>query len=148
MPASTTTEIKQVIQKNVNYDVASWKALQSKTKLRLERPTAWSPGFVYDEFYPYTLNTTEGKRSLAAVVVARTPQGGYWSIQAMRWLSPPAIENPSGKELINGVEYLYFYQGDRLHMVAWKRNKTLYWVLNTLSNELSERDDARHRDFL
>ena len=32
---------------------------------------------------------------------------------------------------------MLFYQGDHLHMVAWKRNGTLYWVLNTLDNQLS-----------
>jgi hypothetical protein len=55
----------------------------------------------------------------------------------MRWLRPPAIENPNAKQTINGTEYLLFYQASRLHMVAWERNKTLFWVLNTLDNELS-----------
>ena len=132
-----TPAVTQTLQQRVNYDVAGWKALQSKTTVPLERPTAWSPGFVYSEFFKYSVETTAGKRSRAAVAVVRTPQAGYWSIQAMRWLSPPVIENPSSKEVVKGTEYLYFYQGSRIHMVAWKRNRTLYWVINTLNNELS-----------
>jgi hypothetical protein len=32
---------------------------------------------------------------------------------------------------------MLFYQSDHLHMVAWKERGTLYWVLNTLDNQLS-----------
>ena len=53
------------------------------------------PGFTYDQFRNYSIKTTEGKRSAASVAVVQTPQYGYWSIQAMRWLDPPAIENPN-----------------------------------------------------
>lgn len=134
---SSTGTTQYYLQKGANYDVAGWKALQRTTKVRLERPTAWSPSFVYDEYYAYRLTTAEGKKYAAAVAVVKTPRWGYWSIQAMRWLNPPAIQNPSSKEIVNGVEYLHFYEGNRLHMVAWKRNKTLYWVLNTLDNQLS-----------
>ena len=100
-------------------------------------PSAWSPGFTYDEFRDYNMKTTEGRRSAAAVAVVSTPMGGYWSIQTMRWLSPPAIQNPNSTQLIDGQKYLLFFQADHLHMVAWKRNGTLYWVLNTLDNELT-----------
>ena len=55
----------------------------------------------------------------------------------MRWLDPPAIENPNTTRKIAGRTYMLFYQGDHLHMVAWKERGTLYWVLNTLDNQLS-----------
>lgn len=125
------------LQKNQRYDAAAWKAFAAKTPLHLEMPTAWSPGFTYDEFRPYGIKTTEGKRSAAAVAVVNTPMGGYWSIQAMRWLDPPAIQNPNSTQVVAGQEYMLFFQADHLHMVAWKRNSTLYWVLNTLDNQLS-----------
>ena len=100
-------------------------------------PTAWSPGFTYDEFRAYGIKTTEGKRTAAAVAVVTTPMGGYWSIQAMRWMDPPAIQNPNSTQVIAGQAYMLFYQADHLQMVAWKRNGTLYWVVNTLDNQLS-----------
>ncbi len=129
---------RQTLLKDQNVDQAAWQALAQKSPLPLEMPSSWIAGSAYDEFRAYRLTDTKGRHSAAAVVVARTPGGGSWSIQTMRWLTPPAIENPNGKRMINGTEYLLFYQGDRLHMVAWKRNKTLYWVLNTLKNELTD----------
>jgi hypothetical protein len=71
------------------------------------------------------------------VAVVATPTGGYWSIQTMRWMDPPAIQHPNSTQLIDGQKYMLFFQADHLHMVAWKRNGTLYWVLNTLDNELT-----------
>jgi LCP family protein required for cell wall assembly len=133
----TTQEPEQALVTNQDYDAASWRAFAQKTPLRLEMPSAWSPGFTYDAFRAYSITSTEGKRSAAAVASVRTPSAGYWSIQAMRWLDPPAIQNPSGRQLVGDTEYLLFYEGQHLHMVAWQRNKTLYWVLNTLGNELS-----------
>jgi LCP family protein required for cell wall assembly len=132
-------EVQQTLQPNANQDLIAWQTLSGKTKLPLEMPATWVSGCVYDEFYAYTLTETSGRKSSAAVAVARTPAGNYWSVQALRWLSPPAIANPNGKETINGQEYLLFYQGKKLHMVAWKRNATLYWVLNSINNELSEK---------
>jgi len=128
---------QQTLQKNQRYDAAAWKAFAATTPLHLEMPTAWSPGFTYDEFRAYGIKTTQGKRGAAAVAVVTTPTGGYWSIQAMRWMDPPAIQNPNSTQVIAGQEYMLFYQADHLHMVAWKRNGTLYWVLNTLDNQLS-----------
>ena len=128
---------EQTLEKNQNYDAAAWSDFATKTRLHLEMPTAWSPGFIYDEFRAYSIKTTEGRRSAAAVAVVATPMGGYWSIQTMRWMDPPAIQDPNSTQRIDGQKYMLFYQADHLHMVAWKRNGTLYWVLNTLDNELS-----------
>jgi hypothetical protein len=130
-------QLQQTLQKNQRYDAAAWKAFAAKTPLHLEMPTAWSPGFAYDEFRAYGIKTTEGRRTAAAVAVVSTPMGGYWSIQAMRWMDPPAIQNPNSTRVIAGQPYMLFYQADHLQMVAWKRNGTLYWVVNTLDNQLS-----------
>jgi LCP family protein required for cell wall assembly len=132
-----TEQPEQTLEKNQNHDAAAWSDFATKTRLHLEMPTAWSPGFTYDEFRAYSIKTTEGRRSAAAVAVVATPMGGYWSIQTMRWMDPPAIQDPNSTQLIDGQKYMLFYQADNLHMVAWKRNGTLYWVLNTLDNELS-----------
>lgn len=130
-------QAQQTLQKNQRYDAAGWKDLAAKTPLHLEMPTAWSPVFAYDEFRAYGIETTEGKRTAAAVAVVSTPTGGYWSIQTMGWMDPPAIQSPNSTQVIAGQKYMLFYQADHLHMVAWKRNGTLYWVLNTLDNQLS-----------
>ncbi len=128
---------QQILLKDQKVEWATWQGLDAETPLRLQAPTAWASGFTYDQFRDYAIETTEGKNSAAFVAVVRTAQSGYWSIQAMRWLDPPAIRNPSARQRIGGRTYMLFYQGDQLHMVAWKERGTLYWVLNTLDNQLS-----------
>jgi LCP family protein required for cell wall assembly len=128
---------QQTLEQDVRYDAAAWADFATKTPLPLEMPAAWSPGFVYDGFRAYSIKATNGRRSAAAVATVRTPSGGYWSIQTMRWTHPPAISDPDTTRVVGGTKYLLFYQGEKLHMVAWKRAQTLYWVLNTLDDELS-----------
>lgn len=115
----------------------TWKLTDAATPLRLQAPVAWPAGSVYDQFHNYSIETTDGRRLAASVAVARTPLSGYWSVQAMRWLRPPAIESPTGTKKVGGRTYMLFYQGDSLHMVAWRERGTLYWVLNTLDDQLS-----------
>lgn len=131
-----SVEPQQTLEQDVRYDAAAWAESAAQTRLPLEMPTAWSPGFSYDEFRTYRIKTPTGT-SAAAVAVARTPSGGYWSIQTLHWARPPAITDPDAAKTVKGTKYLLFYQGDRLHMVAWSRNGTLYWVLNTLDDEIS-----------
>jgi LCP family protein required for cell wall assembly len=128
---------QQTLDKNQKVDWATWQEYDKQTPLKLEAPTAWSSGFTYDQWRNYSIETTDGKHSAASVAVVQTSQYGYWSIQAMRWQDPPAIQNPSGTQTIGGRKFMLFYQGDHLHMVAWKERGTLYWVLNTLDNQLS-----------
>jgi LCP family protein required for cell wall assembly len=130
-------QVHQTLEKNQKVEWSSWQELDKRTPLRLEAPTAWSSGFTYDQFRNYSVETTEGKRTAASVAVVQTSQYGYWSVQAMRWTDPPAIQNPNSTQTIAGRKYLLFYQGDHLHMIAWKEHGTLYWIINTLDNQLS-----------
>ena len=130
-------QAQQTLEMDQKYDWDTWRATDAETPLKLQAPTAWSPGMTYDEFRNYSIVTTEGKRSAASVAVVRTPLSAYWSIQAMRWKNPPAIQNPDATRSVGGRKYMLFYQGDHLHMVAWRERSTLYWVLNTIDNELS-----------
>ena len=136
LPTEQGTQPAQTIEQDQQYDLASWQQLDAATPINLQMPTVWSPGLGYDEFRSYKIETTGGRMANAAVAVGTTPEGGYFNIQAMRWLDPPAIDNPDAKRVVDGTRYLFFYQGEHVHMVAWRRGNTLYWVLNTLDNEL------------
>ncbi len=118
-------------------DTAEWRQLARKTKVKVFMPTTWVSGYSYDWTMSrtYTIPTGHG-RAAAMVVCATTPTGGYWQIEEMRWTDPPAIASPDGVRVVGGVRYLQFYNGTQLHMVAWKSAGNLYWVANTLDNEL------------
>ena len=132
-PASGPT-----ILASASYDAASWKQLDHKTKLHLRMPKAWVSGYSYDWAMSraYSIPTGHGN-SAAAVVVGTTTSGGYWHIEEMRWTDPPAIASPDATKTVKGTRYLQFYNGTQLHMVAWKTGSTLYWVSNTLDNEIA-----------
>jgi hypothetical protein len=135
-PPATTSSY--TLARGAAYNEAGWKALDAQTPIKLQMPDDWVSGAVYDQFYAYKLPTTEGKQVSAAVAVGRTAQGDYFSIQAMRWLNPPAISDPTQKRTIDGTQYLLFYNDADLHMVAWRHGSTLYWVLNSLDDKLPE----------
>jgi LCP family protein required for cell wall assembly len=119
------------------YDEDGWRTLDEQTPMRLQMPGVWASGFVYDEFLAYRVPTQTGRQAAAAVAVGYTPGGGYFSLQMMRWVTPPAIAHPTAKKKIAGTEYMLFYNGAQLHMVAWRRGNVLYWVLNTMDDQLT-----------
>lgn len=123
------------VEQDRRYDWSAWRALAKKTPLRLEAPTAWASGLAYNQFRAYGVRTDDDTR-LAAAIVAGTYGTGYWGVQAMRWTDPPAIADPTSVQTIGERNYMLFSQGRHLHMVAWKEHGALYWVVNTLENEL------------
>jgi hypothetical protein len=137
---SSVTQTQLV--RNVNQDAAQWRAWDSQTPLRLEMPTAWSPGMTYRDssgMYSsraYTIPTGNGQRA-AFVVVGRTSSGAYWHIQATSWTDPPIMQSPNETRTINGREYRLFYQNERLHRIAWRSGGTLFWISNTLADQIS-----------
>ena len=123
---------------NAPYDTAEWRQLDARTKLKLRMPEAWVSGYSYDWAMSrtYSLPTGHGNAA-AAVAVGTTTSGGYWQIEEMHWTDPPAIASPDVTKTVNGTRYLLFYNGTQLHMVAWKVGGTLFWVSNTLDNEIA-----------
>ncbi len=130
---------RTALRQDVRAGWSSWARLARGTPLRLQAPTAWASGSTWDQFRRYSLRTADGRRVAAAVAVARTPESGYWSVQAMRWTDPPAVERPTATRSIGGRTYRLFYQGSHLHLVAWTERDTLYWVVNTLDDQLPDR---------
>jgi LCP family protein required for cell wall assembly len=136
MPAAASESSGISLQPDVREGWSSWKQLAAGTSLRLQAPTAWATGSTWSQFRSYTVKTTEGRRVAAAVAVAETSGYGSWSVQALRWTDPPAVAHPTATQTVGGRAYRLFYQGSHLHMVAWTERGTLYWVVNTLDDQL------------
>jgi polyisoprenyl-teichoic acid--peptidoglycan teichoic acid transferase len=139
-PPDTTGVVQAQIQEGVNQDAATWRTWQSKVGIPLEMPTAWSPGMVYDldQWRSYTIKTPNGQRA-AFVAVGHTVSGGYWHVQAMSWTDPPILTDPSEERTVDGRNYSLYYQGARLHRVAWRNGSRVYWVTNTLDDQISNK---------
>jgi polyisoprenyl-teichoic acid--peptidoglycan teichoic acid transferase len=67
----------------------------------------------------------------------RTAGNEYWGIQELDWEDPPILDGPSLTQTIQGREYLLYFSGAKLHMVAFRQNGASYWVVNTLLDRLS-----------
>ena len=63
--------------------------------------------------------------------------GEYWGIQQTTWTDAPILDGPSLTQTIKGREYKLFFDGPRLHMVAFEQNGVAYWVVNTLLDRLN-----------
>jgi LCP family protein required for cell wall assembly len=62
----------------------------------------------------------------------------YYGVSGTDWQDPPILANPSDEREIDGRDYLLYYDGGRLRMIAWKTKQESYWISNTLSQTLTE----------
>jgi LCP family protein required for cell wall assembly len=90
------------------------------------------------------LSTLEGMRAyrLAGHDAVRFAFNGpteldYWGIQETSWTEAPILEGPTLTRQIGKREYKLYYNGPKLHLVAFEENGAAYWVVNTLLDKLS-----------
>ncbi len=88
----------------------------------------------------YGLRDERGKLHRAyRLVVSKGPAGEYYGIQGTTWREPPILDDPSETTRMRGRTYELFYDGDRLRLVAWRTERGVYWVSNTLLRTLTNR---------
>ena len=63
--------------------------------------------------------------------------GGYYGIEGTNWLNPPLFANPSATLTIHGRTYMFIDDGSHWHDIGWRSGNALYWVSNTLLEDLS-----------
>jgi polyisoprenyl-teichoic acid--peptidoglycan teichoic acid transferase len=90
------------------------------------------------EVRPYALRDRQGQLHHAYVVVwEQNIEGGYYDFEGTDWLDPPIVAHPDEERTIGARTYMFFSDGSHIHMIAWRESKALYWVVNTLLEELS-----------
>jgi LCP family protein required for cell wall assembly len=86
----------------------------------------------------YTLEDPQHHRHHAYIVVWRqNGLGGYYDLEGTDWSNPPIIEHVDLERRIGSRTYLILSDGGHIHLVAWRAGQTLYWVNNTLLEDLS-----------
>jgi len=63
--------------------------------------------------------------------------GGYYGIEGMNWTNPPLFKDPTEKRTIDGRQYLIIDDGSHIHDIGWIVGSRLYWVSNTLLEDLT-----------
>jgi polyisoprenyl-teichoic acid--peptidoglycan teichoic acid transferase len=86
---------------------------------------------------PYMLRDESGRLHHAYVVVwQQNLIGGYYDLEGTDWLSPPLFAH-TRSEQIGGRTYKLVDDGSHIHVIGWQSGKVLYWLANTLLEELS-----------
>jgi LCP family protein required for cell wall assembly len=88
--------------------------------------------------FAYALPGEDGKRHRAYRFTFEAPGlGEYYGVQGTNWMNPPIIQSPSEVRRYGGRELMLFRDGTRLRLVAWKTDRGVYWVSNTLLRSLT-----------
>jgi polyisoprenyl-teichoic acid--peptidoglycan teichoic acid transferase len=88
----------------------------------------------------YDLYDSGHRRHRAYRLVVRAGLNGqYYGVQGTDWKSPPILDDPSEEVSMRGRTYQLFYDGSRLRLVAWRTPRAVYWVSNSLSQTLTNK---------
>jgi len=86
----------------------------------------------------YTLlDTANHLRHAYIVPFQQNGLGGYYDFEGTDWLNPPLVAHPTETRKIGGVAYRIFADGGHIHTVAWREGRVLYWLTNTLLEDLT-----------
>lgn len=98
------------------------------------------PQSEYAASYPrhYTIHDQQGRRQLAyyMTLVINPLLGQYYGVQGTTWLHPPILAHPNGFRTVDGKRLELFSGGGKLTDVAWRTRQGVYWVSNTLTNDI------------
>jgi hypothetical protein len=78
------------------------------------------------------------KRKHEVVVTFVQPDGiQHWQIEESDWTTAPILASPTGTILYHHRKFLLYTSGGAIQMVALRTPKAVYWVSNTILNQLS-----------
>ena len=91
--------------------------------------------------YPrhYFIRARDGTRYPAyrMTVALNTMLGQYYGIQGTTWQKAPILSSPGATRTVGGRHLLLYYDGNKLTTVAWRTASAVYWISNTLTEDLS-----------
>jgi polyisoprenyl-teichoic acid--peptidoglycan teichoic acid transferase len=93
---------------------------------------------VQEDVRPYALRDPQGHLHHAyTVVFQQNSLGSYYDVEGTDWLEPPIVAHPQETRRVGRRTYMIFADGEHIHMVAWREHHVLYWVINTLLEDLT-----------
>jgi len=88
----------------------------------------------------YTIRDEKGDRHRAYRLVLSTGTAGeYYGIQGMTWTDPPILDDPDETRTIAGRRLQLYRDGRAIRLVAFKTRRAVYWVSNSLTSSLTNR---------
>ena len=88
----------------------------------------------------YTIRDEDGKRHEAyRLVIATGDLGQYYGIQGTTWSDPPILDDPDETRTVGGRRLQLYRDGGRIRLIAFRTRRAAYWVSNTISASLTNR---------
>ncbi|MDQ6729590.1 MAG: LCP family protein [Actinomycetota bacterium] len=73
-------------------------------------------------------------------LVLNSQLGQYYGVQGTTWTNPPLLSNPLETRVVNGKTLEIHEQGGSITDVAWHTHGAVYWVSNTLTTDIPNRE--------
>ncbi len=114
-----------------------------KSGLAVYFPKVGPVGSQYDHSVPrmYWIRDETGQKRRSYRMVLRKGEvlPEYYGIQGTRWAHPPILDNPTETVRRGKRNLELFYEGKKLRIVAWRTPEAAYWVSNSLTKSLGNR---------
>jgi LCP family protein required for cell wall assembly len=86
----------------------------------------------------YIIHATDGGAyPIYTAVFATATLGQFYDVQGTTWRTAPQFDSPDQTVTVGGRTYYLFYEGSNLKMVAWYEHDAVYWIRNTLTDDLA-----------
>jgi LCP family protein required for cell wall assembly len=103
----------------------------------LEFPSVQTGPAIPQEVHVYTLPDEHKHIHHAYVAVwQQDGLGGYYDVEGMDWVNIPLFAH-ARQQRIGGRSYLLVDDGSHIHDIGWRTGKVIYFVSNTLLEDLS-----------
>ncbi len=73
-------------------------------------------------------------------LVLNSVLGQYYGVQGTTWQNPPLLSSPLETKVVNGRRLQIYEQGGSITNVAWHTRQGAYWVSNTLTTDIPNRE--------
>jgi LCP family protein required for cell wall assembly len=73
------------------------------------------------------------------VVVMNPDLGQYYGVQGTTWQHPPILNNPTEIRMVGGKQLDLYANGGKLSVVAWHTRQGVYWISNTLTDNVTNK---------
>ncbi len=128
------------------YALDDARVMQVSVPFPVEMPRVTSPAGFFpaaDAFYHFSYKVpwvaTYGGLKYHAYRITwqdGSELGAYYGIDGMDWTHPPLFENAK-TDVIGGRTYMFVTNGGHWQDIGWIQGKDLYWVSNTLFDNIS-----------
>jgi LCP family protein required for cell wall assembly len=136
-------DVKAALSSDRSRDVTSWRKAQRAMHHTLMMPTRLPNGTVtadprFTSYNPFRIYKLRGQNALHVTYYEPSnPAQTTFGVQVLNWDKPPILQAPNQTRTQSGITYLLYFNGAKLHRVAWHWNGRTFWVSNSIVDGLS-----------